>query len=88
MIRRLASVAAAVLLLLLALPPAMAENDVAIHEIQFSLDPSGASRYVGKTVRTGGIVTALYPQGYTLQEPLSGPWRLPLCRRSMRRSTI
>ena len=74
MVRRLASIVAAVAFLLLILPPARALDEIAIHQIQFSADPSGVSPFEGRTITTGGIITSLYPTGYSIQEPLSGPW--------------
>ena len=72
--RRLASIVAGVAFLLLILPPARALDEIAIHQIQFTADPSGVSPFSGRTITTGGIVTSLYPTGYSIQEPLSGPW--------------
>ena len=72
--RRLASIVAGVAFLLLILPPARALDEIAIHQIQFTADPSGVSPFNGRTITTGGIVTSLYPTGYSIQEPLSGPW--------------
>ena len=65
---------ASVTLLTVLMPPAWALNEVAIHEIQYTTDPSGDSPQVGRTITTGGVVTARFADGYVLQEPMSGPW--------------
>ncbi len=72
--RRLATLFVGLLLFVLLMPPAHAVNEVAIHEIQFTTSPTGESAYAGQVITTGGLVTALYPDGFTLQEPLSAPW--------------
>jgi len=65
---------ASLALLAVLMPPAWALDEVAIHEIQYTADLSGVSPQVGRTITTGGIVTARYADGYVLQEPMSGPW--------------
>lgn len=72
--RRLAGALVAALLFAAFLAPSEALNEVAIHEIQFSTDPSGSSRYVGQVVTTGGVVMAVLADGYVIQELLSAPW--------------
>lgn len=74
MTRRFARLLAVALLLIISLPPAHALNEVAIHEIQFTTAPSGDSLYRDHLITTGGLVTALFPDGYVIQEPMSGPW--------------
>ena len=58
-------------------------QDVSIHDIQFTTDPSGDSPYNGQVVSTSGIVTGTYitydnnndPQyRYTYIQDGSGPW--------------
>lgn len=57
-------------------PPAASadEEQVSIHDIQFTADPSGASPYAGQTVQTAGVVTAVYREGFVIEEPAGGPW--------------
>jgi hypothetical protein len=77
---RLLRIGAALLLLALLMPAAGAPSrvgavtEIAIHQIQYTTAPSGDSPYRGQIVTTGGLVTALYPGGYVLQELLSSPW--------------
>jgi hypothetical protein len=72
--RRLAGALAAALLFVIFLVPSTALDEVAIHEIQFTTAPDGVSPHVDQLVTTGGVVTAHYPGGYVLQEPVSNPW--------------
>jgi len=72
--RRLVFLLAAIITLVVLLPPAYALNEVAIHEIQFTRSSTGDSPHHGQIITTGGLVTALFPAGYVIQEPMSGPW--------------
>ncbi len=51
---------------------------VPIDSIQYSIDPSGDSRYDGQLVNTTGLVTAVTPRGFTtryyISSPNGGPW--------------
>ncbi len=71
---RRARLLAALVAVILLLSPAYAINEVAIHEIQYTTAPSGDSPYRGQVITTGGLVTALFPGGYIIQEPMTGPW--------------
>jgi len=48
-----------------------------IYEIQYTTDPSGDSPYVGDTVTTSGIVTAVfsYKHGFFIEEKPAGAWK-------------
>ncbi|MEN8241680.1 MAG: ExeM/NucH family extracellular endonuclease [Chloroflexota bacterium] len=46
-----------------------------IYDIQFTVDPSGASPLAGTAdVTTEGIVTAILYNGYFIEDPAGGPW--------------
>ncbi|MGC9335129.1 MAG: lamin tail domain-containing protein, partial [Anaerolineae bacterium] len=45
-----------------------------IYDIQYTTDPSGASPYLGQEVTTEGIVTAVFDDGYFIEDPAGGPW--------------
>jgi len=46
-----------------------------IHDIQYTTDDSGDSPYKDQTdVTTEGIVTAVFYNGYFIQDPAGGPW--------------
>ena len=47
---------------------------VTIHDVQFTALPGGNSPYQGQIVTTSGVVTAVYPTGFVLGEPVGGPW--------------
>ncbi len=45
-----------------------------IYEIQYTTDPGGDSPLAGVEVSTGGLVTAVFYNGYFLQDPSAGSW--------------
>ena len=47
---------------------------VSIHDIQYTADPSGNSPYAGQIVTTRGVVTAVYPGGFVVQDAAVGVW--------------
>lgn len=47
---------------------------LAIGEIQFTRDPTGASPYVDQTVSTSGVVTAVYQDGFVIEDEAGGAW--------------
>ena len=48
---------------------------VPIYDIQYTTDPSGDSPFDGQTnITTEGIVTALYYNGYFIEDPSGGAW--------------
>ena len=53
---------------------ATAATLVAIPNIQYTVDPSGNSPYAGQVVTTSGVVTAVYPGGFVMQDDAGGPW--------------
>ena len=53
---------------------ATAATFVSIHDIQYTLAPSGNSPYAGQVVTTSGVVTAVYAGGFVLQDVAAGPW--------------
>ncbi len=55
-----------------AVPPPPA-GYVSIYDIQYTTNMSGDSPYVGQSVETSGIVTAVYGSGYFIQNGV-GPW--------------
>ena len=48
-------------------------QEVSIHDIQYTTDPSGDSPYSGQTIKTRGVVTAVSTQGFWLQNG-KGAW--------------
>jgi predicted extracellular nuclease len=56
--------------------PTAQSNIVPIFDIQLTDDPSGDSRFAGRTVTTRGIVTAVFEAGdrVFIQDPAGGPW--------------
>lgn len=48
-------------------------TNLSIYDIQYTADPSGNSPYMGQTVATKGIVTAVQNNGYYIQDG-NGPW--------------
>lgn len=48
-------------------------QEVTIHDIQYTTDPSGDSPYNGQTIKTRGVVTAVSTQGFWLQNG-KGAW--------------
>lgn len=48
-------------------------QEVSIHDIQYTTDPSGNSPYNGQTIKTRGVVTAVSTQGFWLQNG-KGAW--------------
>ncbi|HOH94051.1 MAG TPA: T9SS type A sorting domain-containing protein [Bacteroidales bacterium] len=48
-------------------------QEVSIHDIQYTTDPSGDSPYKGQTIKTRGVVTAVSTQGFWLQNG-KGAW--------------
>lgn len=66
-------------LLILLLTASYAVGQVSIYDIQYTDQPSGDSPYVGQTVQTGGIVTAVLfnnqPIRYFIADRQGGLWR-------------
>jgi predicted extracellular nuclease len=54
--------------------PALANGTVSIYDIQYTIDPGGASPYDDQTVTTGGVVTRAFYNGYFIEDPGGGPW--------------
>ncbi|MGD2146523.1 MAG: hypothetical protein PVH41_07520 [Anaerolineae bacterium] len=50
------------------------EGYTPIYEIQETTHPSGDSPLAGDEVTTEGIVTSLFPGGYSIQDPAGGAW--------------
>ena len=72
--RRANSVKPLAILLTLVASPAFAQV-VSIHNIQYTTDPAGDSPYSGQAgVTTEGIVTAVYYDGYFIEDPGGGAW--------------
>jgi len=51
-----------------------AVESASIYDIQYTTDASGDSPYVGQTILTGGIVTAVLPDAGFFVQSGSGPW--------------
>jgi hypothetical protein len=53
---------------------ATAATFVSIPNIQTTADPSGNSPYAGQVVTTSGVVTAVYPGGFVVEDAAAGLW--------------
>ncbi len=49
-------------------------DEVSIHDIQYTEDPSGSSPYEGAQVSTSGLVSAVFSSGFFLSENNNAPW--------------